>query len=78
MPNEHTGILPPQSPPACPHPQFEALIQFFLGRVRVDMSYDDNLHSVIAHNLASPGAFWYAALTHSRLGEVERVWWPGE
>ncbi len=40
------------------HPQFEALIQFFLGRSRVDMSYDDSLLSVVAHNLSSPGAFW--------------------
>jgi hypothetical protein len=39
--------------------QLEALLQFLLGRFRVDMSYDDSLLSVIAHNLASPTAFWF-------------------
>jgi hypothetical protein len=41
--------------------QFEALIQFFLGRYRVDMSYDDSLLSIAANNLTSVGGFWCAS-----------------
>ncbi len=48
--------------------QFEALIQFLLGRFHVDMTYDDSLLSIARHNLTSLGGFWCAAANSARLG----------
>jgi hypothetical protein len=43
-----------------PIAQFEAMIQFLLGRYRVDMTYDDSLLSIAIHNLTSFSGFWCA------------------
>ncbi len=48
------------------------MINFFLGRYRVDMSYDDSLLSVVVHNLTSPWAFWSPSTHRFLMGKAEQ------